>query len=496
MKKILGLIVIAMMVSLYINEPVAVAEERQLQEEIVYQIMVDRFNNGDYENDNTSDVDNPHAYHGGDIEGIILKLDALQEIGVSTISLSPLMDNAENGYHGYLIEDFYNMEEQFGTIDDLNQLIEEAHARGMKVVMEFVTSYVARSNPIVTDAAKEDWFIEHNQTGPEWLTNVATFNLENPEVEQYIIDVAEFWISETNLDGFKLHAVDQAPVQFLADLTSHMKEIKPDFYLLGDILETDENSGQILDNTEIQAIENITLSQTMRDVFSEPDKPVSEIYEAWQESNKEQDILFLDDMSTERFTQTFSENGRNAVTTWTLALTYMYTTPGVPMLYQGSEIPMYGKTPEEVQMLVQFNSGEPELKEFYDRISALRSQFPALQYGDFEMVGSSGAMSVFKRTYEDETLFIAINNDSESQYIRLSDIEPGMELRGYLGDNLVREEDNGEYRIGIPRESVEVYKLQSYSGFNWGLIGLAGGIMAVFIFGIIYLSRKQKKRES
>ncbi|MFB4475801.1 alpha-amylase, partial [Oceanobacillus caeni] len=83
-----------------------------------------------------------------------------------------------------------------------------------------------------------------------------------------------------------------------------------------------------------------------------------------------------------------------------------------------------------------------------------------------------------------------------SQDITVSGIEPGMQLRGYLEDNLVRADDNGDYRIGLPRESVEVFHLQPDKGLNWGFISFICGTLLLFIVGVIYLSRKQKKREA
>ncbi|WP_249870142.1 alpha-amylase family glycosyl hydrolase [Oceanobacillus saliphilus] len=473
---------------------VSANSERALKEEIIYNIMVDRYNNGDSRIDVAVDTDNPYAYHGGDIQGIITKLDSLQEIGVTTISLSPLMANADNGYHGYWIEDFYSMEEQFGTMEDLHTLVEEAHHRDMKVVMEFVTNYVADTHPIAENPETEDWIMEQEITDPAWTENTVQLNVDHPEVEAYLIDVAQYWMNEINLDGFTLHAVDQSTIDFLRNFTSHIKGINPEFYLLGDFLVTDENSEELLAETELDAFESMTLSESMTEVFAAPDNSVSEIYETWLTLSNQSGLLYMDDFYTPRFTQTYSENQRNSLTTWTLALTYMYTTPGTPVLTQGSELPMYGATPEEVQRLVLFNSGEPELKEFHNRISSLRTQFPVLQHGDFNLVGSSGAMSVFKRTLDDETMYIAINNGSESAYVDISDIESGMQLRGYLGDNLVRENANGDYRIGLPRESAEVYTIQEDGGLNWLFIGFVSTVFILFIGGIIYLSRKQKER--
>lgn len=496
MKKTGWVLSIVVMVFTIVAPVVSAAEDddRELEKELIYTIMIDRYNNGDAEIDGQVDIHDPYAYHGGDFEGILLKLDDLQEIGVSTISLSPVMANAENGFHGYWIEDPYSLEEQFGTMDDFRELIDEAHNRNMKVVIEFVPNYIATTNPIATDPEKTDWITQHTLTEPSWIDNTVQLNLDNPEVEAYLIDVAEYWMKETNIDGFKLHAVDQSSISFLKNFTSHIKSLNPDFYLLGDILYSDEASKQILEQTELDALENRTLSEAMSNTFAAPDNLVSEIYETWENTENQHALLYMDDFYTERFTQTFSENKRNSLTAWTLALTYMYTTPGIPTLLQGSELPMYGVTPEESQRLVPFNSGEPELKEFHHRISSLREEFPVLQYGDFELVGSDGAMSVFKRTLDDESMFIAINNGSESAYVDVPDIESGMQLRGHLGDNLVRENENGDYRIGLARESTEVYSIEADQGINWLFIGFVVAVFILFIGAVIYLGRKQKKR--
>ncbi|MFD1169164.1 MULTISPECIES: alpha-amylase family glycosyl hydrolase [Bacillaceae] len=496
MKKIRMLFLIAGVFLLSNENTLLYADERQIQEEVIYHILIDRYNNGDHSMDSNVDVNDPYAYHGGDFQGIITKLDDLQELGITTLSLSPIMANADKGYHGYWIEDFYQLEEQFGTMEDFQLLVKEAHKRGMKVVIEFVTQFIAPTNPIVQDTEKADWVKEQELSGPEWINNTVQLNLQNEEVQQYLMDVADFWMAETEIDGFNIHAVDQMPVSFLQKLTEHIKSIHSNFYLIGDILETNENSQKILDSTGIQVIENTALNQTMRETFSKEDKEVSAIYNVWEESGNQLPILYMDDMYSKRFTQEFSENGRNSLTAWKLALTYMYTTPGVPMIFQGSEIPMYGEDAVAAQNLVQFNSGDSDLQEFFHKISSLRSQFRALQYGDFELVDTSNAMSVFRRSYEGDTLYIAINNSSTSQDITVSGIEPGMQLRGYLEDNLVRADDNGDYRIGLPRESVEVFHLQPDKGLNWGFISFICGTLLLFIVGVIYLSRKQKKREA
>lgn len=497
MKK-LSLILIALLILFHTYPAVSYAKENPIQEEIFYDILVDRFNNGNQAFSEQVRVDDPLAYHGGDLEGIILKLDDLKELGFTAISLSPIMENTENGYHGYWVEDFYSVEEQFGTMEDLQLLVKEAHNRNMKVVIEVVVNYVSKSHPIVTEPEKEDWIMEDAtvDTAEEpWLENVSVLNHKNPEVQEMLIDMAKFWLEEGNVDGLKIHAADQASPEFLATLTNELKAVKSDVYIIADIL-SNEAPVELLDIDSIDIVENPLLSQSIVDVLAKVDNPISEIYEKWNEIENKNGLIFLDDKTMDRFTQVTAVNKRDDVNTWMLGLVYLMTTPGVPTIFQGSDVPMYGSGIEQVHQLVNFNSGDPELEEVFSKALALRTQFQALQYGDFELVGSNEGMSVFKRTYEDQTIYIAINNDSVSRSVSITDLESGVQLRGLLGDNLARQLDNGEYRIGLARETADVYIIEEDSGVNWGFVIPIVVVLLLFISGVVYLTRKQKNREA
>mgnify|MGYP001172732635 FL=1 len=497
MKKIIfSFFIILLFINLIPPAAKAAEGESRIQGEIIYNILVDRYNNGDFERDDQVDVEDPYAYHGGDLQGVIRKMDEYHELGYTVLSLSPIMENAPDGYHGYWIEDFYEVEEQFGEMDDLRELIEEAHDREMKVILELVTNYVASSHPITADPEKEDWIDGEMTVETDWTENAAALNQENPEVQEYLIDVASHWMEETDIDGFKLHAADQADPAFIENLTSELKNNNNNFYVLADILDPDADIGHLQENPNIDAVDNYHMMEAITGVFAEEKHPVSEIYQAYEEYGTEKDIIFVDDFYTERFTQLFAENGRNSMTTWTLALTYMYTSPGVPSLLQGSELPMFGKEIEDTRELVPFHSGEPDLDEFHNRISSLRAQFPALAHGGFELAGSSGAMSIMKRTLDGEELYIAINNDTETQVVTLDGIDEGMQLRGFLEDHTVRENDNGEFKVGLARESAEVFRVQPDTGINWGFISFVAGVFILFVVAVIILSRKQKQREA
>lgn len=490
------LLILTIPILLFTQLSVAEAES-ELQDEVIYNILIDRFNVGDHDFNDQVRINDPFAYQGGDFLGITKKLDDLDELGFTTITLSPIMANANDGYHGYWIEDFYTIEEQFGTMEDFNTLVEEAHKRDMKVIVEFVTNYVALSHPIVSEGNKEDWFTENKDErtpSTEWLDNVVNLNHENEEVVNYLIDAAEFWMEETEIDGFKLHHADLASESFLEQFTTKINDIDSNFQLLANTSGSGESVEHLVNNPHIQAIDNVSIYEKLDEVFTEPDVPVSILYDTWEEAGSNKDLLFIDNENTPRFSNVLFENGRNALNTWKLALTYMYTTPGIPSIYQGSELPMYGPGFPENQRMMQFNSTDPDLEEFFHRISAIREQFPALVYGDFEHVDSNDAMSLFKRSYEGEALYIAINNSTVAKGINTPIDEPGKQLRGLLGDDIIRANNDGEYQIDIARETIEVYMIEEDIGLNWVYIIAVGAVMSLFILMIIYLSRKQKAR--
>lgn len=476
------------------------AEEMpKLNEEIIYDILVDRYNNGRQAPSEQVDVDDPYTYNGGDIKGVTDMLETIKELGFTTISLSPIMENAPKGYHGYWIEDPYEVEEEFGSMEDLEELVEEAHDMKMKVIIEFVPNYIAKSSPIVEDNDKQDWFEDvsvESTNATEWLDDVLVYDQTNPEVQEYLIDTAKHWMNEVDIDGFKIHAADQAEPDFIEELVTTIKKEDPYFYFIAESLQEDADMSHLLDIDELDAVANVETFKQLNDTFAKPDKTVKDVFETRNEEDaSSRDLLYVDNINTARFANNFADNGRNAVTTWRLALGYLYFTPGVPIVYQGSEVPMYGPGYPENRYLVDFSSSDPDVEEVFDTMAAARDEFPALVDGDFEEYASDEGLSLFKRTLDDETVYFAINNDSESRVVKIPGLGEDLQLYGILHDDTIREDGDGELLIGMERESVEVFVEQPNGGFNWGFIVFVAGVLIAFVGIVIFLSLKQRKRE-
>lgn len=460
-----------------------------LRQEKIYNILVDRYNNGHQTHSEAVDIDDPYAYHGGDFKGIEMKLDTIKAAGFTTISISTVAKNRPGGYHGYWIDDFQEINEEFGTIEELQSLIKSAHEKDLKVVLEFVTGFASDTNVLFKNKNNQDWILTEDVSLDEpWNEGIIQLDLSNPNVKDYFIETAEFWLDETKVDGLILHAADELPYEFVNQFSTQLKDSYPDKWVIAHTLGEEESASSLQKIDALDAVYNRKLQTELFNVFGNVGNEIDSLY------NEDVGLVFADDAYTKRFAQHVGESGRNATTTWKLVLTYMYTANGVPAIYQGSEMPMFAEGYPESQMLVQFNSGDPELKEFIERIGALRREFPVLSTGTYEFSGSTGAMGVFKRSNENETFYIAINNDERSQAVVIDDIPEGKQLSGYLADNLVRQNEDGEYVITLPRESSEIFRIEEDKGINWIFIGFMITVLVVFVAGVIYLVNKDKKR--
>ncbi|MCM3124905.1 MULTISPECIES: alpha-amylase family glycosyl hydrolase [unclassified Mesobacillus] len=483
-------------------------EGRKWQDETIYFLIVDRFNNGDNSNDFKVDAKDPKAYHGGDFQGVIDELDYIKDMGFTAIWLTPVFDNVDKGYHGYWIKDFYNTEEHFGSVDKFKELVKEAHKRDIKIILDFVVNHVAPEHEWVNDPAKQDWFHEkqdiidwNNQDELEnnWLYGLPDLAQENPETRKYLLDAAKWWIEETDIDGYRLDTVRHVPVDFWEDFSKEVKSVKDDFYLIGEVWSEDPNYIAKYDKAGIDGFVDFPLNEQLRTAFEKPDQTLDWLLTTAKRNkaiyeNPELMGNFIDNHDMVRFTRKAVQNRQHPGTRWKMALTYMYTAPGIPIVYYGSEIALDGGEDPDNRRQMSFRA-DKELIDYVTKIGELRNDLPSLRRGDLEVLYEKKGMAVFKRTYKDETAVIAINNTSNTQQVTLTadQLEDDKELRGLLANDLVRSKD-GEYNLALEREKAEIYVLAEKTGLNIPYIAAMGAVYAAFFGFIILLVRKARKR--
>ena len=484
--------------------------DRKWQDESIYYIMVDRFNDGNSNNLPDVNQKDPLAYNGGDFQGIIDKLDYIKDMGFTAIDLTPIFDNAGKSYTGYSIQDFYKTDEHFGSIKTFKKLVKEAHKRQLKIMIDFVANSVAPTHPWVNDPKKQNWFhpkqqenvSSTNQVALEksWIGGQPDLNQENPEVTNYLINAAKWWIKETNIDGYRLVAANFVPPTFWTTFSKNVKSVKKDFYLLGDIQSDDPNIEKNFKSTGIDGFTDSRLNNDLRKGFATTDQSLNHLFtdgKLTKQSGLNPSLMgtYMDDPQSTRFTRDIVSNRQYPGSRWDMALTYLYTTPGIPIIYYGSEIALNGGKAPDNHRQMNFRANK-DLIDYITKLGQLRNQLPSLTRGTFEKLYEKNGMIVYKRVYQNETSVIAINNTSKSQQVTLSNkqLEDGKELRGLLNGDVAKS-DQHHYKIILDRDNAEIYVVADKSGINVPLIAAITVVyIAFFVFLYFIFKRRKKKR--
>ncbi|WP_212125225.1 alpha-amylase family glycosyl hydrolase [Bacillus cereus] len=403
-------------------------EKREWRDEVIYSIMIDRFNNGEPKNDKQLEVGNLEGYQGGDIRGIIKRLDYIKEMGFTTVMLSPLFESGK--YDGLDVRNFKKVNEHFGTENDVKELVKEAQSKGMKVVFQFPLG----------------------------------------ENEQQVIDAMKWWIKEVDLDGSYVIHSEKKPRSFWDNAQKDMQVIKKDFRIM-----TKEDS---------------EYNEKIVESFSKADVSVKSLYDVSKKEGEF--VTFLDDQETKRYARIAKENMYYPPSRLKLALTYLLTSPGIPNFYYGTEIALDGGSVPDNRRLMDFKSDEKfmqhitKLGELRQARPSLRRGTFELLYDN------SGMSILKRKYKNEVTLVAINNTkETQKVSLPASTIGEKQELRGLLEDEIIREENGGFYLV-LKREESNVYKVNGETGVNWLFISLIVGVNVLFIAFLIAVKRKRR----
>ncbi|HEF7291810.1 TPA: alpha-amylase [Bacillus cereus] len=403
-------------------------EKREWKDEVIYSIMIDRFNNGEPKNDKQLEVGNLEGYQGGDIRGIIKRLDYIKEMGFTTVMLSPLFESGK--YDGLDVRNFKKVNEHFGTDNDVKELVKEVHAKGMKVVFQFPLG----------------------------------------ENERQVIDAMKWWIKEVDLDGSYVIHSEKKPRSFWDNAQKDMQVIKKDFRIM--TKEDSEYNKKIVES------------------FSKADVSVKSLYDVSKKEGEF--VTFLDNQETKRYARIAKENMYYPPSRLKLALTYLLTSPGIPNFYYGTEIALDGGSVPDNRRLMDFKSDEKfmqhiaKLGELRQARPSLRRGTFELLYD------KSGMSILKRKYKDEVTLVAINNTkETQKVSLPASIIGEKQELRGLLQDEIIREE-NGKFYLVLKREESNVYKVKGETGVNWLFISLIVGVNVLFIAFLIAVKRKRR----
>lgn len=484
------------------------SEELKMQDEVIYMIMVDRFNNGDTSNDRDANINDPLAYHGGDFKGIIEKLDYIKEMGFTAIWLTPIFENMDNGYHGYWIKDFYQTNGYFGSMEEFKTLVEEAHKRDIKVILDFVVNHVGPNHEWLNDPSKKEWFHENKgisnwndqqevETG--WLYDLPDLNQDNPEVSKYLLDAAKWWIEETDIDGYRLDTVKHVPKEFWTEFSAEVKSVNESFFLIGEVWHDNPNVIVSYEDTGIDGFMDFSQNGSLRTAFEKSNQSLGWLFSNNDRNNKlfkSPELLgqFIDNHDMQRFTNLAIQNNQDPIERLMLGLTYMYSAPGIPIIYYGTEIALDGGNDPDNRRMMNFETDD-ELVQYIKQLGAVRQQQLPLTRGDMELLVDDAGWTVYKRTYVDETVVIAINSTSQAQTLVLDEeIETGKELQGLLAGGLVNQDESG-YTIHLESGQSEIYELVDQQKDNrLTTVTLMASIILLLLILFIWFNRSKRNK--
>ncbi|HWZ51441.1 MAG TPA: alpha-amylase family glycosyl hydrolase [Granulicella sp.] len=416
--------------------------------DVMYLIMTDRFADGDTSNDGP-DVDRskPRGWHGGDLRGIIQHLDYLQQLGVTTVWITPVYQNHEaQSYHGYGATDMYAVDEHFGSLDDLKTLSAELHRRGMKLVLDTVPNHLGPAHPWVEDSPEANWFhgtkANHRLAQGEfkpltdphapwstrrdvtegWFANtLPDLNQENSTVARYLTENAVWWIEEAGLDGLRIDTFPYVGREFWHGYHAQLHALYPRLTTVGEVFNGDPTitsafAGGVTRNgvdTGLDTPFDFPTYFALRDVLLH-DAPMSKLTDVLRQDalypHPERLVPFLGNHDTTRF---LGESGAT-LPKLKLAFSVLLTMRGMPQIYSGDEIAMSGGADPDNRQ--DFPGGFPSSgvsenaffagsrqapqQEMYDWVHgllAVRHSQPALQSGEEQVLPGTDSLLVYVR---------------------------------------------------------------------------------------------------
>lgn len=458
--------------------------------DVIYLVMPDRFSNGNPVNDSTADTAEnvnrlaPSGRHGGDIQGIINHLDYLEELGVTALWSTPLLEDNEPvvSYHTYAQTDYYKIDPRFGTNEDYQHLASELHQRDMKLIMDYVTNHWGSKHWMIQDLPSKDWInywegtefgfqrsshrmttqfgtnaaeVDKDACMDGWFdTTMPDLNQSNPLVLNYLIQNALWWIEFADLDGFRVDTYSYNDKMGIAKWTKAITDEYPNFNIAGEVWmhnqaqmaywQKDSKIGAIDNyNSHLPTVMDFTLHDAIMVMFAEDDQKwdqgMLKAYENFVNDFLYPDInnilVFAGNHDTNRINEIYNSD----LKIYKLVLTLIATVRGIPQIYYGDEIGMRGNKDilgdgdirhdfpggweGDVQNAFTADGRTREQNAFFNFTKKLlnwRKSKSVIHFGKTIQFVPENNVYVYFRYDENDQVMVVINNNPEKQNLDLS----------------------------------------------------------------------------
>lgn len=425
-----------------------------VKETVWYQIFPERFANGDQSNDPKgtlpwgSQLPGREDFFGGDLQGVIDHLDYLVDLGINGLYFCPIFKASSN--HKYDTIDYFDVDPDFGDKKLFKKLVDEAHKRGMKVMLDAVFNHMGYYSAQFQDVVKNeeasiyrDWFHIHsfpveigkngNIEGAKTLSfdtfsftpMMPKLNTANKEVQDYLISIGTYWINEFNIDAWRLDVANEVDHQFWKRFYHETTALKEEFYILGEIW---HSSQSWLNGDEFHGVMNYAFTETVSNFFLKDSisatKMASGLYEQlmlYRDQTNQVMFNCMDSHDTARLLHLANEN--KDIAKMTLAFTFMQQ--GSPCIYYGTEVGMTGGNDPDCRRCMVWDEEKQDLTylEFVKQLVALRkAQQTVLSYGalTFETLNNEDKYLEFTRQNGDNVLKGYFNKGTKTQEVSVN----------------------------------------------------------------------------
>ena len=441
------------------------------KEGIIYQIFVDRFFNGNIKR---------WDFYGGNLRGVIEKLDYIKSLGVNIIYMNPIFDAVS--CHKYDTGDYENIDKMYGTNSDFNELCQKAEEKGIRIILDGVFSHTGSDSRYFNKYGNYGELGAYESKYSKYYNWYRFYDYPNsyecwwgfenqPNVEELEKTYSDYIVNSENsiiakwlrlgASGWRLDVADELPDEFIQMIKERMKNEKEDSVLIGEVWEDASNKvsyskrRKYLLGNELDSVTNYPyrdiISNFLNEEISSKDfyKVIMSIKENYPRENFFANMNILGNHDTERILTVLKEN----LNKLKLALCLQMTLPGVPLIYYGDEAGLLGNKDPENRKTYPWGRENKEILSYYSFFGNFRKNEEVLRKGDFYIFKDTPEdIIAFKRVYKDKEMIIIVNRSNSRKTITLDS-----EKRRYK-DKFSKEEFYGDGSITLEVER-ENYKI-------------------------------------
>lgn len=401
--------------------------------DLIYFALVDRFADGDPNNNVGVDKSDPQGWHGGDLDGLIDKLDHLQSMGVRTVWVSPIFSSRQQkvdqwgAYHGYWVHDLFKIEPRFGSLHDLQDLADALHARGMRLLLDMVYNHTDYESPL--RKAHPEWYhpakdivhwddpVERVERQVHGLPDLAQ---EREDVYSYLRDASFYWVDAAGVDGYRVDAVRHLPGPFLSRINGELDARYKRFYSLGEDFTGDALTlARSQRSANFDAMFDFPLRYALVDTLCKdagPQRLAAALSNDRYYTDPNKLVTFLDNHDLPRI----ASECRGQLDRVRLALAFLMTTRGTPSLTWGTEFMAHGEAEPANRAFTPWGEPAP-LQKPIASLQALRRQSEALQRGRTAIFALDNQGLAYARLADEELALIALHTGTEPWSLELPD---------------------------------------------------------------------------